>query len=563
MSIDAFEGLRPLLPAEKTLIEGLGSGRFDLVEGGGLPDPGSAGREIRAALLRLLLVGAPGAPAMHEKGVRVSGAHITGPLDLEGCLVPRDIGLVDCRFEAPLILRSAIIHTLFLDGSILPGFLAERLEARGDLLLRSAVVDGAVVLPGARIGGGLVLDGASVQAGSQIALQGAGLEARGGIQMRGSRIGGGISLPNGWLLGDLDATGAEIVATDGPALAASGIDVRGDIQLQNARMRGTVALIGARCRGDLDLTAATLDGGEGPALTADRAEIGGAFVLRGDARIEGLLSLNAASIGVIVDDPGSWPGVGDLALNRCRYDAILDSDLNVESRLDWLERQVPALSGEDFWPGPYEQLADVLLQLGHNEDARRVLFEKEKLQRRARRARTRSRLARALLWCSDALLRITLGYGRRPMRAIAWLGFFWITGTALLVAADQADAVRPNVAVVLRSPEWIRCAVPDDEMLSAPSLPGPVAGLQAPGSSQMECYTAQPEAASFPDFNPFMFVVDTLLPAVDTGQRDFWAPDGRKPIGALARAYAYFLTIMGWALGLLAVAGFTGLVRSR
>jgi hypothetical protein len=48
--------------------------------------------------------------------------------------MPRDIGLLDCRFDAIPVLRSAVIDTLSLDGSDLPGLNADRLEARGDLL---------------------------------------------------------------------------------------------------------------------------------------------------------------------------------------------------------------------------------------------------------------------------------------------------------------------------------------------------------------------------------------------------------------------------------------------
>ncbi len=60
-----------------------------------------------------------------------------------------------------------------------------------------------------------------------------------------------------------------------------------------------------------------------------------------------------------------------------------------------------------------------------------------------------------------------------------------------------------------------------------------------------------------------MFALDTLFPAVDIGQRGFWSPDTRSPVGAFAEACVYLLTMSGWALGLPAVAGFSGLVRSR
>ncbi len=79
--------------------------------------------------LRYLILGSDGYRS-HEKGLRLSGAWITGILDLEGCRIPRDIGLKDCHFEASPVLRSAIIDNLFLDGSVLPGLQADRPSKR-------------------------------------------------------------------------------------------------------------------------------------------------------------------------------------------------------------------------------------------------------------------------------------------------------------------------------------------------------------------------------------------------------------------------------------------------
>lgn len=42
----------------------------------------------------------------------------------------------------------------------------------------------------------------------------------------------------------------------------------------------------------------------------------------------------------------------------------------------------------------------------------------------------------------------------------------------------------------------------------------------------------------------------------------YWLPDDRTPQGALARWYLWFHIFAGWALTLLAVAGFSGLVKN-
>lgn len=563
MNTESLDSFRPFSQAEEILIGGLGDGKFDRLADGALPETDDPDRIIRAALLRFLILGGPAAPATHEKGIRISGAHVSGVLDLEGCRIPRDIGLVDCRFDGALVLRSAVIDTLYLDGSVLPSLLGERLETRGDVYLRSATLGGPMLLPGARIGGSIVADGARFAGGTDLAIAAPGLEMRGSVLLRGATVDGGVDLTNARLHGDLEAIGARIEHPHGAALLASGLDVRGDILLQRATLVGSAKLDGARCGGDLDLSGGAFTGSDGLALAINRATVGGAFILRDGTRIEGLLSLNGTTLGLMVDDRASWPAPGDLALNRCLYGAFLASPADAKTRLEWLGLQQPARFGEDFWPQPYERLAAVLFDMGHNEDAQQVLFEKERLQRRARRARANTRAGRAALGLVDALLRVTLGYGRRPALAFLWLGAFWIAGAGLLEFAWVNDAMRPNVPFVLRSPEWMLCELPAGQELRSSSLSEPRAGLSAPGQSQLDCFLAQPEAASFPKFNPWMYAVDALLPAVDTGQRSFWSPDTRMPIGAVAKGFTYTLTIAGWALGLLAVAGFSGLVRSR
>ncbi|MNL74764.1 hypothetical protein D3C87_2004470 [compost metagenome] len=59
-----------------------------------------------------------------------------------------------------------------------------------------------------------------------------------------------------------------------------------------------------------------------------------------------------------------------------------------------------------------------------------------------------------------------------------------------------------------------------------------------------------------------MYSLDTLLPVLDMGQRSFWRPNPTKPGGRVAINYFYFHSVVGWALSLLAVAGFSGLVKS-
>jgi hypothetical protein len=548
--------------AEQTMVDGIGNGVFDRVGAGGVPMAGDADRQVRADLIRALLLGGDGLPLIHEKGLRLSGAWVTGTLDLEGCRIPRDIGLLDCRFDAIPVLRSAVIDTLSLDGSVLPGLNADRVEARGDLLFRAATVDGLIALKGARIEGDLVFDGANLVNSGEVCIAAERIAVRGGAFFRGANLEGELVLSGGRVGGHLDLVGATIHRPDSFAVEANSVTVGGDIAMRHATVTGSFDLQTARVGGDLDLSGAALSAPGSMALNLDRTKVVAAFFLRQGARIDGTLSLAGAELGAILDEPASWPAKGDLMLNRCLYGALLGAATDAEPRLDWLARQTPSRWGEDFWPQPYEHLAKVLREMGHDDDARTVLMEKERLSRLARRARTPNPMRRALLLVNDTFLGLTTGYGRMPLLALVWMFVLWALGTMLYAHLETVGALRPYSAVILRSPEWVLCSVPEGERLFMVSLGVERDGLALPGQTQMACYLQQPEADAFPKFNAPMLSAEAIIPGLGVGQKDIWSPDTRTAIGYFGKWFTYFQTIAGLALGLLAVAGFSGIVKS-
>lgn len=555
-----LDDFRPLLPAEEEIVARLKSGSFDRLGDGILPTEADPARVVRAAFLRFLILGGEPGCRPHEKGVLVRGAWISDVLDLEACRVFRDIGLNDCHFEAAPVLRAAIINRLFLDGSRLPGLQAERLEARGGIYLRGAEVEGGINLDQARLGGNLECDGAAVRNRGGYALLARSLEVR-NLLLRGATLRGGASLSGATLDADLDAAGAVIAAFENTALDAAEITSHGSVLLRNAQIAGEVRLTGSAIAGDLDCSGTAVENEGSAAIEASRIVLKGAFFLRREARLGGTLALTGASIGTIHDEAACWPKAGDLLLNRCRYGAFIDAPVDAGSRLDWLARQTPERWGEDFWPQPYEQLASVFREMGHGEDASSVLVIKERLQRRARRARRENKAWRGVLFVADGILGITLGYGRRPLFALVWLTFFWLAGVAIFANAERQGAVMPNSAVVLRAPEWTLCGVERGENRQLVAS-GNSQGLAEPGQNQLACFRQRWEASSYPAFSPWMYSLDTLLPVLDMGQRSFWRPNPSKPGGRIAINYFYFQSVVGWALSLLAVAGFSGLVKS-
>jgi len=511
-----LEDFGTLTKAEQQVLDELDTGEGTRLGDGKVP-PEDAGpkRQLRARFVRWLALGGDDAPRLHEKGLQVRGALITGEgpkhtehraLDLEGCEIARDLVFFACRFADPLLLRSARLQSLFLDGSVLPGLNAGGLETRGGVYLRGAEVTGEVRLVGARIGGNLECDGAKITNAKKKALNADGLEARGGVYLRGAEV------------------------------------------------AGEVRLVGARIGGGLDCEGAKITNAGGRALSADGAKVTGVFCLRDDAMIDGVLDLTAAELGDINDDPACWPEkTGDLILDRCRYGAFTGDGVSAVERIDWLALQNPARFGKDFWPQPYEQCAKVFREMGHLADAKDILIEKEKLQRAARRAKLKGP---RLWWLAfrDWVLAETVCYGQRPLFALRWLFWLWLLGMVAFYGAWKEDAFKPNNASVLSSPEWVDCSV------KAPSYE---ARKGTPTESQLRCFLARSEAEGFPSFNAGVYAFDVLVPLVEVEQQLHWVPDEDIGfIGRFAKGLFYAEIVAGWLLSLLVVAGFSGIIKS-
>jgi hypothetical protein len=200
--------------------------------------------------------------------------------------------------------------------------------------------------------------------------------------------------------------------------------------------------------------------------------------------------------------------------------------------------------------------------MGHDEDARTVLIAKERMQRRARRARAKNPFLRVALG-NDLILALTVRYGHQPLLALVWLLLFWAIGATVFGLAETRGALKPNSPVVLRSLEWTMCSLEQSDIRYMPSTGQVMAGRAATGQGQLSCFLDPPEASSYPEFNPWIYSLEVLLPVMEIGQKGYWRPNPAKPYGSFALNCCFFQSVVGWALSLLAVAGFSGLVRSK
>ncbi|MDX6741911.1 hypothetical protein [Actinocorallia sp. A-T 12471] len=372
-------------------------------------------REVGAAVIARLLLGAAPAEDGHIPAVRLRGAVVTGMLDLTAGDVECSLRLMECVLDAAPSFRNTRIRELMLLDCALPGFLGLGLRTEATLRFDRSVIDGQLELRRAQLAGGLILNGARITAqdetfavfASGMAIE-AGLFARdarvtGGMRLAGSRINGGLFLEGATLAnsGRFALDGHNLVVTD--ALECShGFSAEGTVKLRGARVEGTVSFD----------RAARLSAPGGLAIQLSHSDVA-ELILTPREPIEGVVSLSYARIGVLLDQTDVWPA--QLRLDGAVYESLRIGD--PEQRLDWVNRDP-----DGFRSQPYEQLSAWALRDGREDLARRAQLMKFRRRRRSQPPHTR-------FW--GALLDVTVGYGYRPWLAAAWLAVIIAAGTVV------------------------------------------------------------------------------------------------------------------------------------
>ena len=441
-----------------------------------------------------------------EGEIRLLAGHITGMLDLGG---------------ARLRNRDAI------------ALLAARLTVDGPVFCRDGfAADGEVSFRRARITGFLDFRGAHLSNPGGRAFFAPVLTVDAGVYCgNGTAFAGEINLTDGHISGGLDLSGARLdnpghtalsasrMTVEGPVFCRDGFAADGEVVLRQARITGFLDLAGARLSnpGGYALFAPGLTVVDGPASFRDGTVFDGQVSLE-QAHITGDLDLTEATFTGGAKDALACaylrarqlsmpeaPLTGTADLSYAQVSTLIalpdttPCGLHVnELTYDTLTPLLPAdqrvrwLTTEPggYLPQPYEQLAACYRRLGHDADARTVLLAKQRHRHSALPLPLR-------LW--GFLQDTTTGYGYRPGRAALWLAALIAVGT---------------IAFGLHHP--------------------------APANS-----TAHPQ------FNPFFYTLDLVLPVVSYGQQSAFTPAG------IYQWLSYMLITAGWILATTIIAGLT------
>ena len=383
---------------------------------------------------------------------RLIGAHLAANLTIEG-------GTFDNPGGVAVNLERAVIGSVHGDD----------LTCHGQLSMMGARVSGDVSMTRAVLEAGegsTALNVERAQVDGTLILQ--EVKALGEVSLRSIRVGERLLLQR-----------AELRNPAHTACRLSRAQVTSDMFCQGLTVTGRLRLAGAVIGGSLYLQHAVLANEDGIALDAENLQAR-ELVLRPAVPVDGEVDLRNAVIGVLRDDPATWPG--RMRLDGLTYQA-LEPLLPAGRRLQWLARDP-----DGHPPQPYEQLAAYYAGLGQPSQGRTVLYARERLQRQGKSVAART-------W--GLLQDVTVGYGYRPRRALAWIGFLLATGSVVFSLAPP------------------------------PAL----------------------QAGTAPHFNGIIYTLDLMLPVVNLGQKYAFNPGGAE------QWLSYFLIAAGWTLATTVAAG--------
>jgi hypothetical protein len=439
--------------------------------------------------------------------VRIRGATIGGDLDCRG---GHFLGVTGASLSADRITVAGTIRLGVTTAAGQPhDFIAEStvslIQARTqeELDCRGADLRGT---PSSLKADGMTV-GRSVRLGLvEAAGQVRQFRAKGEVQMVGMTVGADLDCNGGEFGGLPRALNCESVAIQRSFLLGAP-EAREGYPFVSS---GGVRLAGGTVGGDLNCDGGDFSGSSA-ALNAEDLRVSGTMHLRTKGRAREL-NLRHANTGQLLDTESSWPLPGQLEIDGFVYGGFAEpAPQAVQGRLKWLALQ-PGNPAQ-----PYGHLATIYRNLGDEKSATKVSVERE--WRRIRHDRLGPSRALAKL-----ILGVTIGFGYRPGRAIFFLIALYLLG---------ALWIYPHARTVM--------------IETKPPTAGTI--VNANGSCPI----------NYPCYSPWAYSFDTLIPIIHLGQSDAWTPAGDD--GSAVRYYGYVVTILGWGLASMAIAGFSGLVR--
>ena len=244
---DAQTDAGKLNPAEKWI--------FAQVKAGEIADlskqfPDEDKRKLSAHFLEDLLMGMLPGIKLHRHGVRISGAIIDEPVDLENAQIPCEVWLEHCQFNANATFNGAnFAGTISFENSAFKADAAfDSMKVGGYADFSDAVFEGLVNFVSADIASNFEANGAKFQNKEKDASF-SGMKVRGGASFKNAVFDGPVNFGSVDITGFFDASEAQFQNKEKEA-NFSGIKVGRDAVFNDAVFEGPVNFVFADIAGN-------------------------------------------------------------------------------------------------------------------------------------------------------------------------------------------------------------------------------------------------------------------------------------------------------------------------
>ncbi len=531
-------------------------------------NPQTPQNTITAEFLRFLLLGGDDNNPIHERGVNIRGYYITGQLDLRGCEVKFNIGLVNCRFEKqPIFQDCKILGHLSLEYShCANGFNGQGMLIAKNLFMRNGFqCHDECSLMGAEIGGqwnctsgvfenkiGYSINADGIKVGSDV-LFNEQFTSHGECDLLGAEIGG-----------QWNCEGGKFANENGKSINADGIKVGRDVFFNGKfTSNGECRLLGAVIGGQWNCVGGTFANKSeikkdnetneikyGDAIQAQKIIVKNGIFLN-NIEYNGILDLFGAEIDTLQDDDTSWKHrIYDI--EDCKIRTFAGD--NIDRRLEMLENQV-----SKNYHSSYQNCMRVYERTGESDKYKQVAVA---LERRITK-NTSFGIKKIVRWLFGGLS----DYGHNLPKLFWIFIVIWLSTSFIYYFAAYYGLFAPSDSQTLyyqHITEANENKTENGENITI--LPESMSNLymacKVNQDKENNWYTCKALPPEYATLSPIAYSLDLLLPFVDLGQDKYWGVkiDTPKPNGFEelftnwtynhgVRIVIWFEILFGWVLG--------------
>jgi hypothetical protein len=563
-----------MLVAEKRLLDACQRGEV-LNLGDVRPTKKTADNEMRGEFLRTLILsnnqeidenGTKYILKIDPKGLNVQGAYISGTFDFSFCSTELPFYFKNSVFENEIILNDSKIKILYLNGSQVNGVNAQGLFCQSQIFINNVKSIREINFISAQIDGSLICSNSKFTRVLDKSHEGKSYLVKDGklknkemitLNLNSAKINGNVFLDKKFISkGEVSFTSAQI---EGGVICSDAKFVNKNkkaLSFNSAKINGNVFLEENFCiSGDLDFSASKIR----------KISISKKIRIKGNLLFS-LMTVDTINIFNISFDEKYLKKLG---LDGLSYNHLSGTNLDSKTLLQWLEKM------PEFKPQPYKQLAKVLRNMGHNEDANNIMIKYNDII-----------TGNAENWFIKKLKQIygfTAGYGYKPMRVLVTMFSIWFFCSLFYLYASQVAIFAPSDTLVFQNLKYKssinKCGVPlknfnwseifyinINEVCIESKMNIVVQNKKL--DKNQNWTTNQNLDGEYTTFSPYWYSLDILLPIVDLQMDKDWGVfispiNSDITLNHVTRWIVWFEILFGWIYSLILVAILSGLAKNE